>query len=135
MFGPRPSPERAEQAVGLVRVAVAILIFVHGVWRATQGGVAPFGDWLESQGLPQGILLATAVTGYELIAPLFILARRFVTLACLGHIFILSVGLVMVHMPFGWFVVGAGRNGMEYSVLLIIALAAVAWAHAPIGKR
>lgn len=26
----------------------------------------------------------------------------------------------------GWFVVGAGRNGMEYSVLLIMVLIAVA---------
>ena len=27
----------------------------------------------------------------------------------------------------GWFVVGAGRNGMEYSVLLIACLLANAW--------
>lgn len=135
MLGPKPSPERAVIAIDLVRIVVALLIFTHGVYRATQGGVAPFGEWLNSQGFPQGALLAAAVTGYELIAPIAILLRRFVTLACLGHIFILSIGLVMVHMPAGWFVVGAGRNGMEYSVLLIVCLAAVAWAHAPFGKR
>lgn len=135
MLGPKPSLEHAGPAIGIIRTAVALLILIHGVWRATQGGVVPFGGWLESQGFPQGVLLAGAVTGYELIAPLFILTRRFVTLACLGHIFILSIGLVMVHLPSGWFVVGAGRNGVEYSVLLIVALAAVAWAHAPLAKR
>jgi putative oxidoreductase len=35
-------------------------------------------------------------------------------------------------MPHGWFVVGLGRNGMEYSVLLIVCLLAVAYAHAPL---
>lgn len=79
---------------------------------------------------PAGFYWAAAVTIYELVAPLFLIARRFVTLACLGHLGIIALG-VLVHYPDGWFVVGAGRNGMEYSVLLLIGLAAVAWAHAP----
>lgn len=36
-----------------------------------------------------------------------------------------SMGLILMHLPAGWFVVGLGRNGMEYSVLLIIALLCV----------
>ena len=32
----------------------------------------------------------------------------------------------MVHMPAGWFVVGLGRNGMEYSALLIVCLGLLA---------
>lgn len=134
----KPSLEHAGPAIGIIRTAVALLILIHSVWRATQGGAGrrrSIHEWLESQRFPQGVLLAAAVTSYELIAPVAILLRRFVTLACLGHIFILSIGLVMVHVPAGWFGVGAGRNGTEYSVLLIIALAAVAWAHAPLSKR
>ena len=122
---------RAGAALDLVRIAVALLILIHGVTRVAIGGVAPFGSWLNAQGFPFGEAQAWAVTGYELVAPLFIIARRFVTVACLGHIFILSVGLVIVHAPFGWFVVGAGRNGVEFSVLLIACLIAVAWAHWP----
>ena len=38
------------------------------------------------------------------------------------------MGIVLVHAPSGWFVVGGGRNGMEYSVLLIAVLLAQAWA-------
>jgi len=38
-------------------------------------------------------------------------------------------GIALVHAPAGWFVVGLGRNGMEYSILLIICLAAVIVAH------
>ena len=37
----------------------------------------------------------------------------------------------MVHAKAGWFVVGAGRNGMEYSVLLIVCLLALAWRDLP----
>ena len=39
---------------------------------------------------------------------------------------IYAMGILLVHAPEGWFVVGAGRNGMEYSVLLIASLALVA---------
>lgn len=126
---------REGRALAVVRITVAVLILIHGVFRATQGGVAPFGGWLESQGWPMGVTLAWAVTIYELIAPFLLIFGRFVTPAALGHVFILAIGLVTVHLPSGWFVVGAGRNGVEYSVLLIICLLSVAWVHAPFGRR
>ena len=44
---------------------------------------------------------------------------------------IYATGIVMVHAPNGWFVVGGGRNGAEYSVLLIVALLCVGAQHAP----
>ena len=133
LLGPRAHADRVEMSLSLVRIGVAVLIFIHGAFRAAHWDpyVTGFGEWLSSQGFPQGFCWAVAVTLYELIAPWFILARRFVTLACLGHIVIVALGAVLVHYPSGWFVVGAGRNGMEYSVLLLVCLAAVAWAYAP----
>lgn len=134
LIGARADSARAVPALEIMRVVVALLIFIHGAARLVAGGVVPFGAWLDSIGFPVGIAFASAVTGYELVAPLFIVARRFVTLACIGHIFILSLGMILVHLPAGWFVVGLGRNGMEYSVLLICVLAAVAWAYWPAAK-
>jgi putative oxidoreductase len=32
------------------------------------------------------------------------------------------MGLVMVHGKEGWFVVGYGRNGSEYSLLILVSL-------------
>ena len=29
------------------------------------------------------------------------------------------MGIILVHLREGWFVVGGGRNGVEYSVLLV----------------
>ena len=134
IFGPKPATDAATAGMEIVRVTVALLIFIHGAARLIAGGVAPFGAWLDSLGFPVGIAFASAVTGYELIAPLLILARRYVMAACIGHIAILFLGMILVHLPAGWFVVGLGRNGMEYSVLLIAALAAVAWAYRPVMK-
>jgi len=133
MLGPRAHAERLDLSLSAVRIGVAVLIFIHGAFRASHWDpyVTGFGDWLSSIGFPQGFYWAAAVTLYELVAPAFIAARRFVTLACLGHIVIVALGMVLVHYPQGWFVVGAGRNGMEYSVLLLICLSAVAWAYAP----
>lgn len=133
ILGPRAHADRVEASLSIVRVALAVLIFIHGAYRASHWdpNVTGFGDWLSSMGFPQGLYWAAAVTIYELVGPLFILARRFVTIACLGHIAILGLGAYLVHYPDGWFVVGAGRNGMEYSALLLVGLAAVAWAYAP----
>jgi putative oxidoreductase len=133
LLGPRAHADRVELSLSIVRIAVAILVFIHGAFRASHWDpyVTGFGEWLSSIGFPQGFYWAAAVTIYELVAPLFILTRRFVTFACLGHIGIIALGAVLVHYPAGWFVVGAGRNGMEYSVLLLAGLIAVAWAYAP----
>ncbi len=133
LLGPRAHAERLDFSLSLLRVGLAVLLFIHGAFRASHWDpyVTGFGEWLDSLGFPEGLYWAIAVTLYELIAPFFLLARRFVTLACLGHIVIVALGIVLVHWPAGWFVVGAGRNGMEYSVLLLIGLIAVAWAHAP----
>ncbi len=131
LLGGAPPPERAAQALEVVRITVAILILIHGIYRAAAGIVEPFGTWLSSLGFPYGYGWAAAVTVIEWIGPVLILLRRYVFWACLVHISILSLGLVLVHLPEGWFVVGAGRNGVEYSVFLIVSLAAIAWAYRP----
>lgn len=116
----------------ILRVTVAVLILVHGVYRLAAGLVVPFGTWLDSIGFPFGYGWAMAVTLYELVGPALMLARRWTSLAALGHVAILTLGMILVHLPAGWFVVGGGRNGMEYSVLLIVSLLAIAWAYWPV---
>jgi hypothetical protein len=54
---PSPAPGRAW-----------ILLFIHGAFRASTGGVAGFGEWLSSLGFPSGIAWAWAVTLIELLA-------------------------------------------------------------------
>ena len=40
----------------------------------------------------------------------------------------LSAGVYLIHWGAGWFLVGAGRNGTEFSALLILCLLAIALA-------
>ena len=133
--GPKAPPERAGSFLELLRITVAILILIHGIYRLAAGLVVPFGIWLDSLGFPYGYGWAMAVTLYELVGPVLMLMRRWTSLAALGHVFILTLGAILVHLPSGWFVVGAGRNGVEYSVLLIVALLAIAWAWWPSLRR
>lgn len=117
---------RAARAIVLLRAAVAALLLIHGITRLFLG-VGGFGDWLDSQGIPFGGAVAWGVTLGELVlTPLLAagLATRPIALYLAAE---LCVGAWMVHLPEGWFVVGAGRNGVEFSVLLITCLLLVAY--------
>ena len=108
-----------------LRVTLAGLIAAHGWMRFAGGGVVPFGGWLTSQGVPAGFVVAAVVTALEVLGtPLYALGR-FVPALSVAYASIYAVGIAMVHAPEGWFVVGAGRNGAEYSVLLIVCLLCV----------
>ncbi len=110
----------------LLRIATAILFGIHGWYRFLYGNPDDFGAWLTSQGLPLGTAIAWSVTIFEMLGSLLLLANRFVVWCCLGEFIIVACGIALVHAPEGWFVVGAGRNGVEYSVLLLACLTAIA---------
>lgn len=115
----------------ILRVTLALLIAAHGWVRFLDGGVVPFGGWLDGQGLTFGFAIAATITAIEILGTVAFALGRFVWPLSLAYSAIYAVGIVLVHAPAGWFVVGAGRNGAEYSVLLIVALLCVGWQHAP----
>lgn len=117
----------------VLRLALAGLVAGHGYYRLFTGGSVGFGQWLVSQGMPFGAAIAWSVTLVEVVGSVLLAAGRLVFPLTLLLSAIYAVGIVMVHAPSGWFVVGAGRNGAEYSVLLIVALLCVGLQHAP-GK-
>lgn len=115
----------------ILRHAVAIILGLHGAHRGYTGGYLLFGQYLDSAGFPFGTAIAAAITVGELLGALALLLNRAVFWACCGYAVILAGGIIMVHGKAGWFVVGAGRNGVEFSVLLLACLAALAWPHRP----
>ncbi len=125
------SRSREDRAWTILRLMLAGLIAAHGWMRLLGGGVVPFGSWLDGQGLPFGLAIAAAVTAIEILGTIAFALGRFVWPLSLAYAAIYAVGIVLVHAPAGWFVVGAGRNGAEYSVLLIVTLLCVGWQHAP----
>jgi putative oxidoreductase len=113
--------------LAVVRIAVGLLLDVHGWTRVLSGGVPRFGEWLAGQGFPAGTALAWAISIFEIVGSFCLVIGRFVRFVAPVHIAILGAGIAMVHAREGWFVVGGGRNGVEYSVLLIACLSALTW--------
>jgi putative oxidoreductase len=101
------------------RVLVAGLFIAHGLMRISNGTVDNFGEFLETKGFPLGFVLAWLITLYEIIAGTLLLAGRWTRIVALGFVVHQVMGILLVHAKNGWFVVGPGVGGMEYSVLLI----------------
>lgn len=119
----------------VLRVSLAGLIAAHGWARLLAGGVVPFGDWLTGLGFPLGLGIAASITAIEIVGtPLFAFRRLVAPLAVI-YSAIYAVGIALVHAPAGWFVVGLGRNGAEYSTLLIICLLCVGLQHVKVRPR
>ena len=112
---------------------VATLLFIHGVFRAATGGVAGFGEFLAGNHIPFGLAVAWAITIIEILGTLAFALGRWVRPLALYFAAELCAGILLVHAQEGWFVVGGGRNGMEYSVVLIALLLGQAWA-APLSR-
>ncbi len=126
---------RQRTALTALRVAVSLLLIVHGVARVVLGIVDDFGGFLGAVGFPLGPALAWAVTVVEIAGGALLAAGKWIRPLALYFAAQLVMGIVLVHAREGWFVVGAGRNGMEYSVLLIAVLLAVAYAATPGGAE
>lgn len=109
-------------AITIIRIAVAGNMLIHGIARISIGGVVPFDGFLSSIGFPP--YMAWFITIFEILAAIAIIGGKWIVPLSMIFILELLVGIILVHLPSGWFVVGAGRNGMEYSVLLIIGFAA-----------
>jgi putative oxidoreductase len=113
----------------VMRLSIAGIIAAHGWARWFTGGVEPFGSWLVSQGVPFGLFVAWTITALEIVGSVALAAGRYTFLLTLMFSAIYLVGIALVHWKAGWFVVGLGRNGMEFSVLLIVGLLCVGLAH------
>lgn len=113
------------RALTVLRLGVALLIGVHSFFRLFKGTVPDFGAYLASVGFPLSLALAWAISLAEAAGVVCLASGRWVRWAVPVHISILVAGIYLIHGREGWFVVGGGRNGMEYSVLLIVGLVAI----------
>ncbi|MCG2612533.1 DoxX family protein [Flavobacterium sp. SM15] len=111
----------------LLRISVAIILIMHSVPGMFNNGIHDFGKlYLDTQGFaPFGLTIAWLIKLSHLAAAISLLLNRYIKLAGWGTIFILIVGIFMVHLPDGWYVVGGGRNGVEFNFLLIFVFLAI----------
>jgi len=119
------------EGLKIIRITVALIMIVHPVHRIYNGSVAGFGEYLDSIGYPFGEAVAWLITITQLIGSLALIFDRFIVPLSIANIGIFLVGIVLVHYQHGWFVVGGGTDGMEFSFTLIACLAGIIWAHWP----
>ncbi len=125
---------RAESVLLVQRILLSGIISAHGWARWLSEAVEPFGAWLNGQDFPFGLAIAYLITAIEILGAPLLAFGRFTVALCLLYATIYIVGIFLVHAPVGWFVVGLGRNGMEYSVLLVVCLLGIAYQHYPERK-
>ncbi len=111
----------------ILRIAVAIILIMHSVPGMFNNGINDFGNlYLNEVGFaPFGLALAWSIKLSHLVAAILLLIDKYVKPAAIVTILILIVGIFMVHLPDGWYVVGGGRNGVEFNFLLIAVLIAI----------
>ena len=111
----------------ILRFAVAIILLTHSIPGMFNNGVNDFGNlYLNQIGFaPVGVYLAWMIKISHVVCAVLLLLNKFIKPAAIVTIFILIMGIVLVHFKEGWFVVGGGRNGVEYNFLLICVLVAI----------
>jgi putative oxidoreductase len=108
----------------LLRLTVAVILFMHSVPAVFNGGIYDFGKmYLDPIGFaPFGLVLAWCIKLVHVAGIITLLLNRWIKWPAIANIAILATGIVMVHFKEGWFVVGGGRNGVEFNLLLIAVL-------------
>lgn len=111
----------------LLRIPVAIILLVHSIPGMFNNGINDFGNfYLNEIGFaPTGVYLAWAIKLSHVFCAVCLLLNKYVKLSGFITIFVLLMGIILVHYKEGWFVVGGGRNGVEFNFLLIFVLLAI----------
>lgn len=113
----------------VLRLTVCLLLSVHGWYRFYEGSLPALGQILESRGFPCGLLLAWLVNLAETGGTLLLALRIFAAQISLILAAIYATGIVLFHWQNGFFVVGPGDGGWEYSALLVVCLLITAGAN------
>lgn len=122
----------------LLRMGVAVIFLSHSLHGIFTGNdVNDFGNlFLNKIGFaPFGVVLAWGVVISQIITSLLLVANKLVAISCVINILILMMGIITVHFAEGWYVVGAGRNGMEFSFILIVVLLTILLSSNRAGKE
>ncbi len=114
------------QTLTVLRVTTALIFVAHAVVRITDSTIEQFGNFLNDRGFVIGTLIVWILTAFEIIGGLLMALGIFTRWLALGFIMIITIGIIIIHAANGWFVGEHGTGGMEYSVLLIVALLVIA---------
>lgn len=105
----------------VLRVTIGIIFLSHGIPKLL-GGVGATGEFFGQIGIPLPGLMAWVVTLLETGGGAILVAGALVAPVAVLLMIHMFLGIVLVHISAGWFVVGPGQGGAEFNVLLIAGL-------------
>jgi putative oxidoreductase len=126
---------RGHVAMDLVKLAVCAIIFTHGIHRYLYGEIAPLGNALAAFGFPFPQGQAQLVNLAETVGVLLIASGVLVRTMCAVLVIIFATGIALIHWQLGFFILGPGEGGWEFSALLIACFTAVALDYWPSRER
>ncbi|MDI9311331.1 MAG: hypothetical protein QM535_14060 [Limnohabitans sp.] len=106
----------------LLRLGLVVIMVMHSVPSFVNGSVIAFGsEYLANEGFGfLGVPIAILIKLIHLISIYTLLTNKYIRPTVILNALILVGGIIMIHWKEGWYVVGGGRNGMEFNFLLLI---------------
>jgi putative oxidoreductase len=111
---------RAAWGLFVLRLTVGLVFFMHGVPKLT-GGMEQTAQFFASLGIPAPVVAAWAVAVLEVVGGIGLMAGLLTPLWNLLFIAEMVTAIAVVHYPRGFYVIGPGQGGYEFSMLLIAA--------------
>jgi putative oxidoreductase len=110
--------------ITFLRIGLAVIFMAHSVPGMFNNGVNDFGNlYLNEVGFsPFGLPLAWAIKLSHVALVISLLTNKYLKINAIITILVLLFGIGMIHVHEGWFVVGGGRNGVEFNFILIMCL-------------
>lgn len=111
----------------ILRLALAIILLTHSIPGMFNNGINDFGNlFLNQIGFsPFGVYIAWAIKLSHVVCAILFILNKYIKWSSIITILILLTGIFLVHFKDGWYVVGDGRNGVEYNFLLICVLVSI----------
>lgn len=111
-----------ELGLALLRVVLGVIFISHGA-PVLFGGMEGQAEFFGSLGIPLPLIVAWGIGLLEFFGGIALLIGLLVTPVSLLLVIQMFAGIVLVHAPRGWYVVGPEANGgVEFSVLLAASL-------------
>lgn len=107
----------------ILRIVIGLIFVAHGGAKLFgEGGPGSLAGFLGSEGIPVPILAAWMITIFEFVGGMFLIVGLFVVPAAILLSVHMLMGIFLVHAQKGFWVVGPGQDGVEFSLLLIAGL-------------
>lgn len=113
-----------ELGLTILRVVLGVIFIAHGLPKLT-GGIEGTVEFFGAIGVPAPLVAAWFIALLETLGGLTLLIGFFVTPASLLLAAHMLAGIVLVHAPNGFYVIGPGQGGVEFNLLLIASLLAM----------